>query len=235
MLLDSFLDLLWGSACVHCERPGRALCRECSEALLPTPSEHWPSPTPAGLARPIVSGPYAGLIRDIILATKERRQHQLVPVLGVYIAVAAAAHEPLGPVALVPVPSRSVTVNERGLDTTAVSTRRAAALLRRTGVAAQCAPLLSVRGGVVDQAGLTAGQRAANLERAFTCPAHRVRALASRMPVGHVLICDDVITTGATAREAQRAVEAVGMSVKGIAAIAATQKRKTLGLPPLGV
>lgn len=231
MLLDSFLDLLWGSACVHCARPGRTLCRECSEALAPTPSEHWPSPIPVGIVRPIASAPYAGLIRDVILATKERRQHQLVPVLGAYIAAAAAAHELGAPVVLVPVPSRSVTVNERGLDTTAGSTRRAAMLLRRTGITASYAPLLTVRGGVLDQAGLTAGQRAANLERAFTCPAHRVRALAARMPAAHVLICDDVITTGATAREAQRALEAVGLSVKGIAAIAATQKRKTLGLP----
>lgn len=235
MLLDSVLDLLWGSACVHCGRPGRLLCRECSEALAPRPAEHWPSPIPAGLVRPIASATYDGLIRDVILATKERRQHQLVPVLAAYLAAAASTHEALGPVVLAPVPSRAVTVNERGLDTTAASTRRAAALLRNAGIAAWYAPLLVVRGGVADQAGLTAAQRAANLERAFTCPAHRVRALAARVPAAHVLICDDVITTGATGREAQRALEAVGLSVKGIAAIAATQKRKTLGLPSPGV
>lgn len=235
MLIDSVLDLLWGSTCVHCGRAGRTLCGDCSAALAPEPGEHWPTPVPAGLVRPIASAPYDGLIRDVILATKERRQHQLVPALGAYIAAAAAAHQILGPVVLVPVPSRKVTVDERGLDTTAASTRQAAAALRRTGRTAVYAPLLTVRGGVVDQAGLSAEERAANLERAFACPAHRVRALASRMAAAHVVICDDVITTGATAREAQRALESVGLSVKGIAAIAATQKRKTLGLPSPGV
>ncbi|BBH16507.1 hypothetical protein Back2_07940 [Nocardioides baekrokdamisoli] len=235
VLLDSCLDLLWGSACVHCGRAGRVLCRECSEALAPVPAEHWPSPVPAGLVRPIASAAYEGLIRDVVLATKERRQHQLVSVLAAYVAAAAAAHQGARPVVLVPVPSRAVTVSERGLDTTAAAARRAAGLLRRAGLPASYAPLLTLRGGVADQAGLTAVQRAANLDRAFTCPAHRVRALAARLPAAHVLICDDVITTGATAREAQRALEAVGMPVKGIAAIAATQKRKTLGLPCLGV
>lgn len=229
------LDLLWGAACVHCDAPGRLLCRDCSDMLAPRPAEHWPSPTPAGLVRPIASGAYDGLIRDVILATKERRQHQFVPVLAAYLAAAAAALDAHGPIVLAPVPSRTVTVHERGLDTTAASARRAAALLRRTGVVARYAPLLVVRGGVVDQAGLSAGQRAANLEGAFACPTHRVRALADRVRAAHVVICDDVITTGATAREAQRALEAVGLSVKGIAAIAATQKRKTLGLPPPGV
>ena len=232
VLIDSMLDLLWGSGCVHCGRPGRALCADCSEALETRPAVHWPSPTPVGLARPIAAATYDGLIRDLVLAAKERRQHQFVPVLGAYLAAAAAAHGGGGPVVLVPVPSRTVTVRERGRDTTAASARRAAALLRGRGGTAAYAPLLSVRGGVADQAGLTAQQRAQNLARAFTCPAHRVRALAARVPAAHMIICDDVITTGATAREAQRALEAVGLSVKGIAAIAATQKRKTLGLEP---
>ena len=194
------------------------------------PAEHWPTPVPEGLVRPIAAAPYDGLIRDVILATKERRQHQLVPVLAAHIAAAASAHRLRGPVVLVPVPSRAVTVAERGLDTTAASTRRAAHVLRRAGADAAYAPLLTVRGGVVDQAGLSAPERAANLDRAFTCPSHRLRLLAARTPVAHVLVCDDVITSGATAREAQRALDAVGLPVKGIAAIAATQKRKTLGL-----
>lgn len=230
VLLDSVLDLIWGSACVHCSRPGRALCADCSDALAPAPDVHWPTPVPEGLARPIASAAYDGLIRDVILATKERRQHQLVPVLAAHLAAAAAAHRLRGPVVLVPVPSRAVTVAERGLDTTAASARRAVVLLRRAGWEAAYAPLLTVRGGVVDQAGLTAPQRAANLDRAFTCPAHRLRSLAGRTPAAHILVCDDVITSGATAREAQRALEAVGLSVRGICAIAATQKRKTLGL-----
>ena len=40
-----------------------------------------------------------------------------------------------------------------------------------------------------------------------------------------LVICDDVVTTGATLREAQRALEAVGLEVTAVAAVAATRRR----------
>jgi len=44
------------------------------------------------------------------------------------------------------------------------------------------------------------------------------------------IVCDDVLTTGATAREAQRALEAVGLPVATICCVAATRKRVRLPL-----
>jgi predicted amidophosphoribosyltransferase len=168
---------------------------------------------------------YDGLTRSMVVAHKERRVLALRRPLARMLAAGAAAAAPRGvPLVLVPVPSRPGSARARGHDPTDALTHHAAHLLRRQGYDARRVRLLISRGAVADQAGLDAAARAANLAGSMFCPTARLRRVAGRRAC--VVVCDDVLTTGATAREAQRALEVVGLEVAGIATAAATRLRR---------
>ncbi len=225
-------DLLLGSACVGCARPGRLLCASCDAALPGTAHPAWPSPVPAGLVTPWATGAYDDLLRALVVGHKERRMLALGRPLARLLATAVAAAAGLpgdparaGTLVLVPVPSRPASVRSRGHDPTYAMTAGAAARLRREGYAVRAVRLLVSRPGVVDQSGLGAGERAANLAGSMACPSARLRRLALRTPCARVVVCDDVLTTGSSAREAQRALESVGLAVAGVGVVAATRRR----------
>jgi predicted amidophosphoribosyltransferase len=138
------------------------------------------------------------------------------------------------PLLLVPVPSRGVVVRRRGHDPLRRVAARAASRLRGQGLPASVAMLLRSTRAAEDQAGLGAARRAENLAGSMTCPAGRARRLGAlgRRVAPTVVVVDDVITTGATVREAQRALEEAGVSVAGVAVVAAT--RRTVQRPVPG-
>ncbi|GAA3673194.1 ComF family protein [Nocardioides ginsengisoli] len=242
-LRDGYVDLLLGSACVGCARPGRALCPACWSELPAEASPHGPSPPPAGLAPTLAVGDYDGTLRGLVLAHKEHRATALTRPLGRLLArsVVAALDHGLGmgvgaaaggaardgAVLLVPVPSRPAAVRQRGHDPTLAMVRVAARVLRREGRPVHAVRLVRARRGVavVDQAGLDAAARARNQTWTMHAPADAVRRAGERWPRAHVIVCDDVLTTGATLREAQRALEAVGVSVLAGATVAATRRK----------
>ena len=234
--LDPARDLLLGVHCVGCRAPGRLLCDPCA-ALLPVSAQvMWPRPVPAGLATPFGSASYDGLVRDLVLGHKEHGLRGLSgPLSGLLAtAVSAALVEVLPgtgrdrlPVVLVPVPSRPASCRARGDDPLRRLVVGAADGLRRAGGDVTVHRLLRTKAGVVDQAGLGAAQRAANLAGSMWCPTRSLRRVLAGHPRACFVVCDDVITTGSTAREAQRALETVGLPVAAIAAIAGTRRRST--------
>jgi len=225
-LRDAALDLLLGGACLGCGRPGWLVCADCGAALPDRAAPAWPTPTPAGLATPWAMGPYAGVLRAMVLGHKEHRLLALRPVLGRLLAGSVtAAAMPGPPVVLVPVPSRPAAIRARGHDHTWEISRAASTMLRRLDIEARVARLLSCRRDIADQAGLTADQRAENLAGSLQARSGALARLARWRPRVQVVVCDDVLTTGATAREAQRALEVIGLPVSAIAVVAATQRR----------
>jgi predicted amidophosphoribosyltransferase len=226
-LASAAADLLLGGRCVGCGEPGRPLCSRCRADLPGEARPAWPEPVPDGLAPPWACAAYDGVVRELVLGLKERQLLGLVGPVAALLAASARAAMPPGPVVLVPVPSRRATVRARGHDPTWAITSGAARSLAAAGHDVIVHRLLDLRPGVVDQAGLGANERAANLAGSMTCPTARLRRLGRRRSRVRALVCDDVLTTGSTAREAQRALEAVGLEVAGVAVVAATQRRSS--------
>jgi len=225
-VLDGAIDLLLGGSCVGCARPGRLLCRGCRDELPGVAAPAWPTPVPAGLVEPWAASAYEGTVRSMVLGLKERRLLGLAVPLARLLAAAVSCELPRGsPLVLAPVPSRPRVVRARGHDPTHTITVRAARLLRSRGLDAEVRRLLRLRAGVADQSGLDAAARAANLAGSMQPHARAVGRLLRRPDHLRVVVCDDVLTTGSTAREAQRALEEVGLEVARVATVAATPRR----------
>jgi predicted amidophosphoribosyltransferase len=213
-VLAALLDLVLPSVCGGCTEPGAEICPLCRAGLLaPVLGRHRPTPCPAGLPPLAVARAYDGAVRSLLLAHKEHGRLRLVAPLGQALAAAVAALPdlPAGTV-LVPAPSSRAAVRARGHDHAA---RLAAAAARAAGL--PCRRLLLPGREVADQSGLSAAGRAANLTGAL-----RARPGAAGL---HVVVVDDVVTTGATLVEAARALAAAGADVRGAACVAATLRR----------
>lgn len=232
-LADALADLIGGSRCAGCRRPGLALCRPCADVLAACrPRAGHPDPVPLALLSPapvplVAAGPYDGLLRDLVVAHKEERRLALARPLGRVLARAVESALPAAPpraaAVLVPVPSSPGSVRARGHDPLLRLSRVAAARLRRRGLACTVAPVLVHARSVADQAGLSATGRVANLAGAFTTtitPGPAGRAL--RPFDGDVVVVDDVVTTGASLAEAVRALRAAGRTPVAGVTIAAT-------------
>jgi predicted amidophosphoribosyltransferase len=228
-LRDAYADLVLGASCLGCGAVGRMLCARCAAGLPTAAYDTRPVPCPPGLARTAATAPYEGVIKAMVVGLKERQLLGLARPLGDLLALAVRRLvgncSPEAAVILVPVPSRPSSVRSRGFDSTRALATRAATSLQATGRQARTAALLRTRAGLQDQAGLDAAARATNLAGALTCSSAALRRLARLQSEALVVVCDDVVTTGATAREAQRALAEVGVPVAGIAAVAATVRR----------
>ena len=221
-MLDALLDLVLPRSCSGCGLRGHALCRGCREVLGATPLGQWlPDPCPPGLPAVRALGPYAGVLKALLLAHKERGRLGLTAPLGSALAAVAAPFA-AQPLVLCPVPSSAAAVRHRGFDHTMRLARTASRHLRGSGRPVVARGLLLPSRGVADQAGLSSAERAANLSGALR---PRVAAPA------RVVLVDDLVTTGATLQEAARALSTAGHLVVGAAVLGATHRRVTRPAP----
>ncbi|MFJ8577117.1 ComF family protein [Micromonospora sp. NPDC093277] len=224
-LWSDLTDLVLPAGCAGCadrvQGLAQGFCPRCIgelEALHPAPTR--PDPAPPDLPPCVALGPYAGALREGLLAYKERGRHGLARPLGALLAeVVAAAVGPARPVNLVPVPDTARAARTRYGDHLGRLTGHVAARLRAAGwpvrVLRPLRALPRPDSVVLDSAG-----RAAAAEAAF-----RLRRSGGAPVAGPVVLLDDIVTTGATLAAVSRILRPVGMTPKAAAVLAATQKR----------
>jgi predicted amidophosphoribosyltransferase len=192
-------DLIAPVSCVSCGRRGSAACRSCAREL------HAPHACGSveGVERLVAAFVYEGLARRLVLGLKLRGLQACADPL-VDGMVAAARRDGLSGAVVTWVPGRRRDVLDRGFDHAGLLASGVADNLGLRAVS-----LLRHSGRRRDQAGLTAAERWINLSHAF-------RSLAV---TGPVVLVDDLVTTGATAHWAARALREAG--ARGVEALVA--------------
>jgi len=205
------LAVLSPVACSGCGAPDRAVCQPCLAALAPHPRLVERPPVAAWAALE-----YSGSVASVIGAFKDGGRTDaaapLARALRAAVAAALAEASVDTPLEVCTIPSMPAAMRARGYSPVDV-------LLGRSGI--RSARVLRLARERADQASLGAEARRANAAGGLVA----VRDLAGR----RFLLVDDVLTTGSTLGEANRALAAAGAVVVAIAVLAETPLRRSEG------
>lgn len=202
--------MLWPVECSGCGARDVAVCPACRALLLEGPVRESLDGLPL-----VAAAVYAGAVRALVGACKEHGGRAEARALAAGLTIALAA---LPSAELVRVPSSAEGMRRRGFDPVALVVRAAglrSVVLRRVAARA---------GGA--QKERSVDERALAAQGSLVVSRRAVRALEGR----RVIVVDDVVTSGATVREAVRALRAAGCEPVGVVAVGRTPKHVP---PPL--
>ena len=209
------LDLILPLECGGCGAPSTRWCEVCATELAVKADEpHVVNPRTDPDVPVFALGRYAGARRQALIAMKDHGRTDLIPPLA--RALAAGIHRMLTwgmidvPLTIIPAPTRRAAARRRGGDP--VTRMATAAVAKHPGI--DVVQALRLKPFARDSANLGSAARERNLAGAVL--------LRRRRPtVEHeVLLVDDIVTTGATARESVRTLRAAGVRVAAVLTIA---------------
>jgi ComF family protein len=183
---------------------------------------------PPAFVRAVSYGVYQGRMREAIHALKYDRLHPASTGLGGMLAEAIAqlAGEAPAEMLVIPVPLHRSKYAQRGFNQSRSLAAEALGFLRRSHpqwrLTLASSTLLRQR-ATETQAGLTPRQRRQNVRGAFLV------SDPARVMAQHVLLVDDILTTGATARAAAQELVQAGAASVWVATLARAQRGERFG------
>jgi ComF family protein len=220
-------DACWTEIQLH----SGAVCHRCGDCLDAPPVEGLTSShlcracrlAPPSFVRAVSFCTYDGRMRAAIHALKYDRVHSAANRLGSMLAVAIAQLLPEAPAEMlvIPVPLHRSKHRQRGFNQARALARHALESLRKSEpqwhLSLAPSTLMRLR-STESQAGLTPRQRRRNVRGAFKVsdPA----AVRGK----HILLVDDILTTGATARAAAQSLLRAGAASVYVATLARARR-----------
>jgi ComF family protein len=237
------IGLLLPPACLGCgahlglEDPGRRLCIRCSTSLRPPPHPRCPrcsAPIPTG-GRHLPCLECAGWPEELARAEASvllegpavRLVHGLKyggwKVVGQVMATRMAHLIPVGGGLIVPIPTTSKRKRLRGYNQAEVIARNLSSMNH-----IECVDAMIRSPSDTTQVALQRTEREANVRRAFSIRAGAIR----RVRGAHVVVVDDVLTTGATAGAAAVTLGRAGAARVDVVTFARTLPDEARPLSP---
>ena len=201
-------QLIFTPKCLICSKLGVEFCPTCCNSLKPFRARDLTEVVACYCA-----GEYSGWLRDSIICYKNGDARYATLLSWLLSSTLGKLTDNDIPI-LIPIPSSPQKVNERGFDSIA---KLCANMLRENKSIKLDESNLFLRKPVLDQVGLSAAQRHANLAGAFG---------VRRTINGTVVIVDDVVTTGATLNSAARVLKIAGAQQVFAIALCGTPKTR---------
>jgi predicted amidophosphoribosyltransferase len=210
------LDLILPLECGGCGAPATRWCDACAKELSVAAEQPVVVNPRIDPQVPVFAlGRYAGARRQAILAMKERGRGDLVAPLARVLAVGVHRLLVWGmvetPLTIVPAPTRRWAARRRGGDPVTKVAMAAAAGHPEISVVRA----LRMRALARDSVGLTTSARERNIAGRVLLSGKPGKLLGTE-----VVVVDDVVTTGATARESVRVLQSAGTRVAAVLTIA---------------
>jgi ComF family protein len=226
VLLNSLLDLVFAPICLGCDaaiptRSARLICGVCRARIIAVPAPacercgsprlatgrsdnacvecpDWPAVLRCARSACVLHPPADRIVHQL----KYRGWHALADPMGRLMAGVRLPQDVLDEAHIVvPVPTSVVRMRTRGYNQAELLARQYARITRRTVI-----DVLERADGTT-QTALQPAERRANVAGAFRLRRNAPRSLGG----SHVLLIDDVLTTGATALEATQTLAQAGV------------------------